>query len=197
MVAHSRYNAGGDESNVLKNKLNIEDPNQLGRAESILLSDTDKHFSELLEQHQLQIELALLFDIHQYFLGTLYTWAGKFRTVEISKNGMMFCSSNYLAQSMKDFEKVFKQNIPIEKDSKSIVSSKLAVIHCELNAIHPFREGNGRTIRLFLDLIAGSIGYQPIDWSKSTQKEYMNACVKGMQQNYTPMQKVIYKGLKK
>lgn len=98
---------------------------------------------------------------------------------------------------MKDFEKLFRKNIPIEGDSKSIVAKKIALVHCELNAIHPFREGNGRTIRLFLDLMVCAIGYEPIDWHVAPHKEYLRACVKGMEQNYTPMQKIVFAGLKK
>lgn len=71
----------------------------------------------------------------------------------------------------------------------------MAIIHCEFNAIHPFREGNGRTIRLFLDLIVVKSGFNPIDYSKSGQREYINACKTGMRQDYTKMKKVIKKGL--
>ncbi len=197
MAVHSRYSTAEDEDVVLPNKQNITDPVALSDTEGVLLVDSYKHFFELLNERQIKIALPLLFDIHQYFLGTLYTWAGKLRTVDILKNGTLFCSSNYVAQAMKDFEKLLRTNIPNEKDSKTTVAKKIALVHCELNAIHPFREGNGRTIRLFLDILVCSIGYEPIDWSVAPHKEYLNACVKGMEQNYKPMQKIVFKGLKK
>jgi cell filamentation protein len=72
----------------------------------------------------------------------------------------------------------------------------MAWIHTEFNFIHPFREGNGRTIRLFLDLLAVHCGYEPINYSTSTKTEYINACIAGMSKNYKPMEKVMNKGLK-
>jgi cell filamentation protein len=81
------------------------------------------------------------------------------------------------------------------KDNKQIISEKLAIIHCEFNAIHPFREGNGRTIRLFLDLLAVNSKYKLIDYSKSPQTNYIKACIAGMQKNYAKMQNILYKGL--
>jgi len=78
---------------------------------------------------------------------------------------------------------------------KREIATKLAFIHNELNVIHPFREGNGRTLRLFLDLISNNISYLPIEWSKSTIKTYFDACRAGMKGDNKPMEKVIYKGL--
>lgn len=197
MAEHSRYSADGVGDVVLKNKLEITNQEKLDRAEALLLSDASEHFFELLLQRKIAIDLSLLFEIHKYFLSPLYSWAGKLRTVDISKNGMLFASSNHLDQSIKEFEKLFQKNIPIETDRKSDVAEKLAIIHCELNAIHLFREGNGRTIRLFLDLIASSVGYQPIDWNVVSLGKYVEACVKGMGQNYKSMTKIISAGLKK
>lgn len=80
--------------------------------------------------------------------------------------------------------------------AKDRLEFNISIIHSELNAIHPFREGNGRTIRLFLDLLAVRAGYNPIDWSKY-QSKYIVACVEGMIRNYDPMEKIIYAGLTK
>ena len=197
MAEHFRYSTDGDIGSILKNKLGIADQVDLDDLETLFLSTANEHFFDLLTKREINIDLSLLFNIHEYFLAPLYSWAGKLRTVDISKNGMLFDSSNHLDQSMKEFEKLFRKNIPVETDRKTEVATKLSLIHCELNAIHPFREGNGRTIRLFLDLIAYCAGYQPIDWSVASQKEYIHACVQGMAQEYQPMKKIIYAGLKK
>lgn len=82
-------------------------------------------------------------------------------------------------------------------DSKATVAKKLAIIHNEFNVIHPFREGNGRTIRLFLDLLVGNIGYQPIDCGKKPDAEYLKACNAGASGKHGAMAQVIKKGLKK
>ncbi len=122
MVVGSRYSTGGDEADVTKNKLGITDLKVLGNAETVLLSDAYKHFFKLLHEAKLKLELKLLFEIHEYFLGHLYTWAGKIRTV---------------------------------------------------NVIHPFREGNGRTLRLFLDLLTVNAGYEVVSFKKIPNKEFI------------------------
>lgn len=196
MAEPSRYNVGGDEGQkVLENKLKISDQKTLEDTETLLLSDTYKHFFELLEKGKIQFDGKLILQIHKYFLETLYTWAGKTRTVEISKDGVLFCASLQIKRSLENFEKILEKNLPSQKDDKKNMSKKLAIIHCELNAIHPFREGNGRTARLFLDLIAASCGCDPIGYEKSSKEDYIKACIAGMHQDYSKMEKIFYKGL--
>lgn len=69
------------------------------------------------------------------------------------------------------------------------MAEKLAIIHNEFNAVHPFREGNGRTIRLFIDLLLISIGHETLDYS-NIEKKYISACIMGMSKNHKPMQKI-------
>jgi len=109
----------------------------------------------------------------------------------------MFAPVQFIEKALKDFEELLTKNLPIPKDSKSNFSKKLALIHCEFNAIHPFREGNGRIIRLFLDMIVVSLEYNPIDYSKSKIDYYLKACQDGMNKDYKKMETLIYKGLKK
>ncbi|MDP2642708.1 MAG: Fic family protein [Candidatus Peregrinibacteria bacterium] len=198
MTEHSRYNVGGQEDGgVLKNKLNINDQKTLEDAETILFSDAYKYFFGLLEKGKLKFDVKFIFQIHKYSLETLYQWAGKIRTVEISKGGVLFCASSQIEKALKEFEKILSQNMPASIDAKDIIIEKLAIIHCEFNAIHPFREGNGRTIRLFIDLLVVSHGFNPIDYAKSSQHDYIKACIRGMSKDYSQMQEVILKGLSK
>ena len=193
----SRYDVGGDEADIRTNKLGIANPKTLEDAETILLSDAYTRFLGFLEKGKLPMDLRLIFDVHKYFLGPLYSWAGKIRTVNISKDGMLFIPTKNIPKALKAFEKILNKNVPEENEPKKKIADKLAEIHCEFNAIHPFREGNGRVIRLFLDLIALQVGYQLIDFGKSSKKDYIQACVAGMQKDYGKMSKVIYKGLLK
>jgi len=199
MAEPSRYNVGGDESpsEILKNKLGIEDQKALEDTESVLFSDTYEYFLAKLAEGRLTFGLDLIFEIHKYFLGPLYNWAGKSRTVQISKDGVLFCKAAHIESSLKEFEKLLSKQLSAKNDDKSSVAEKLAIIHCEFNAIHPFREGNGRTIRLFLDLLALANGYSLIDFGKSSKKTYIEACIAGMSQDYSKMKSVIYKGLTK
>lgn len=197
MVEPSRYSVGGDEENILKNKLRITDIKTLEDTEILLLSDAYKHFFKKLELNEITFDLELIFEIHKFFLSPLYTWAGRIRTVEISKDGILFAPSSQIRKTLEAFEKLLKKNLPKPDDTRKNIAEKLAIIHCEFNAIHPFREGNGRTIRLFLDLIAVKAGFGIIDFSKSKKDAYISACIAGMQQNYPPMERLFYKGLKK
>lgn len=201
MAEPSRYDVNdkdaGIKHGVLINKLGIKNQKTLDDAETILLNDAYAYFFDLLEKEKLEFTLDLLFDIHRYFLKPLYPWAGKVRAIDISKDGMLFAPVRYIDSSLKSFKKILKKQSPTEKDSKKQIAHKLAVIHNEFNAIHPFREGNGRTIRLFLDLLATQNGYGTIDWEKKTQTAYVKACIKGMEQNHKPMENLIYAGLKK
>lgn len=201
MAGHSRYHvserSAGLENGVLKNKLKVDKQEELDKLETILLTDTYHFFLELLKKGEIKFDLSLLFSIHKYFLGTLYDWAGKIRTVNISKDGVTFAQVRFIDESLKDLEILISKELPKESDNKDEVAEKLALIHNELNAIHPFREGNGRTIRLFLDLIAISIGYDRIHWDNSPRKEYFGACKDGMATKNSSMEVIIEKGLKR
>lgn len=200
MAERSRYNVSGDEfakDGIFRNKLNIKDQKILEDTETILLNDTYNHFLELLRKEKLIFNTKLIFDIHRYFLGTLYSWSGKTRTVEISKNGVLFCASSQIKKELEGFEKILKKNLPSSKDTKKEVSKKLSIIHCEFNAIHPFREGNGRTIRLFLDLTAVNKGFNLIDFAKTSTENYIKACKFGMNMDYNKMADILFKGLEK
>lgn len=201
MVAHSRYSVSakgaGMSGEVLKNRLGITDQKMLDDAETLLLSDVYTHFFNRIEGEVFKFDLSFLFKIHKFFLGTLYSWAGKRRTVNITKDDVLFAPVEHLENTLNEFEILLQQSLPTSHDSKKVVAQKLALIHNELNAIHPFREGNGRTTRLFLDLIAAHAGYLPINWELTTQEKYIEACKLGMTKEHWLMEKIIYEGLMK
>lgn len=201
MVEPSRYNVSSEqadlEGGLLKNKLKIKDPKILGDAETVLLADAYEYFFDVQRREGLTLDLSLLLKIHHYFLSPLYEWAGKIRDVDISKDGVLFCPVIHLQKNLDAFGKTILKNLPFEKDQKKTLALKLAIIHNEFNATHPFREGNGRAIRLFIDLIAASIGYQPLDYSKSSPTEYLDACIAGIKMNHKPMERIMFNGLSK
>lgn len=105
-----------------------------------------------------------------------------------------FAPAQNIESALQQFRTEFENNKPTVKDSKEEIAKKLALIHCELNVIHPFREGNGRTRRLFLDLLTLNVDYEAIDFKKISDGEFISACKHGMIQDYEPMGK-IYKRL--
>jgi len=190
----SRYNTGDtdlDEQDVLKNKLGITNSQVLSDVETILLNDSYDFFINKLQNKGLVFDVKLVFDIHKFFLGTLYSWAGSIRKVNISKGESFFVPSVYIPNALDYFEGILKKNMPIKGDNKSIVVKKIALIACEFNVIHPFREGNGRTIRLFIDLLLLSIGYNVADYSQVSVKSYIEASIAGMSKDYKPMENVL------
>ena len=199
MVGPSRYSLtdseAGIDDGVLKNKLHIKNSTELEDLETLLLSDTYAHFLALIEKRTVTFDLAFLCSIHKFFLGTLYAWAGKIRTVDLSKDGVLFAPIKFMTQSLQSFSLVLRNHHLAPTDRKHQVAHKLAIIHNEFNILHPFREGNGRTIRLFMDLIAVNAGYNPIDWSKRSHTTYIQACVKGLSGEHEAMSNIIYAGL--
>lgn len=196
MAERSRYSVKDDViGGVLENKLGITDQNVLVDTETILLSDTYTHFFGLLEKGKISFDLPLFFSIHRYFLDTLYSWAGKVRTVQISKDGILFAPVEHIEAALENFERILGENIPSIDDTKRIVVKKIAFIHNEFNAIHPFREGNGRTVRLFLDLLVVRCGYMMIDYSLVTRERYFFACAAGVRGDHLPMERIMLRCL--
>lgn len=104
--------------------------------------------------------------IHAYLFGGLYDFAGQIRQKNISKGGFQFATSHFLGNTLADIE-----NMP-ESTFDEIVDK-----YIEMNIAHPFMEGNGRTARIWLDLIFKKRLKKCVDWSKIGKAEYMNAMI--------------------
>lgn len=102
--------------------------------------------------------------IHAYLFGGLYDFAGKIRTVNISKGGFKFAAAEFLPETLDQIEKM-------SEDSFDQIIEK----YVEMNVAHPFREGNGRTTRIWLDLILKRSLKKCVDWSQINKKEYLAA----------------------
>ena len=105
--------------------------------------------------------------IHAYLFGGLYDFAGQIRKKNISKGGFQFAVSQFLGATLKQIEEM------PENTFDEIVKK-----YIEMNIAHPFMEGNGRTTRIWLDLILKKRLKKCVDWSKIGKTDYMNAMVK-------------------
>ena len=101
--------------------------------------------------------------IHEYLFASLYDFAGKIRVKNISKGGFTFASAIYLVGALKEIE-----NLP-ETTFEEIVKK-----YVEMNIAHPFMEGNGRSMRIWLDLILKKQLGVCIDWQKIDKQDYFN-----------------------
>lgn len=107
--------------------------------------------------------------IHAYLFGGLYDFAGQIRTVNIAKAGFQFAMAQYLGQTLADVERM-------PEDSFENIIDK----YVEMNVAHPFREGNGRATRIWLDLILKKNLRQCIDWSQVDKRKYLEAMTRSV-----------------
>ncbi len=150
---------------ALENKLGITDSAQLAREEERI---SKKKAAELFENGILDTLKAGSFDalksIHKHLFEDIYDFAGKVRTVNIAKGNFRFASVMYLDAALANIDKM-PQNTFDEIIEKYV----------EMNIAHPFREGNGRSGRIWLDLIFKAELGMVVDWSKVDKEDYLLA----------------------
>lgn len=177
------------ESNVLKNRLNIKD------AASLLVAEREITAFKIAKAKDEPIkgnfDLAHLQKINQFIFEDIYTWAGKLRTVNISK-GNQFCLSNYLATYAAGiFNELSNENYLINTSS-DIVPQRLAYYLSEINVLHPFREGNGRAQRLFIEYL-GSVAGVEVDFSGVSDREMIIASANSFSKDYKAINSLFVK----
>lgn len=150
---------------ILDNKLGITNQIELSRAEEKISKQKAKQLFDSRDIDKVEIgTFAGLSFIHNYLFVDIYLFAGKIRTVNISKDDFRFAPLMYLEASLKHIDAMAQSNFDeiIEK-------------YVEMNIAHPFREGNGRATRIWLDLMLKKEIKQVIDWNKVDKDEYLSA----------------------
>lgn len=142
---------------VYDNKLGITDLDNLLDKEGFLTQSRELEIRVKNLFVKGNFDLSHLQAIHKYLFQDIYPWAGQIRDVNISKDDTLFCMCQYIEGSMADLHNKIK-SFDKKSDIKE-VANHLAYVSNELNAMHPFREGNGRSKRVFLDRYAQSMGY--------------------------------------
>ena len=123
----------------------------------------DFYKTELIEKDEIGKAIALQ-KIHAYLFEGLYPFAGKIRTKTISKGGFTFANGDYLPQILKDIDEMPDNTF-----------DEIVAKYIEMNIAHPFMEGNGRSTRIWLDLLFINRLSKCVDWSKIEKKDYLNA----------------------
>lgn len=150
---------------ALENKLGLTDSTDLAREEERI---SKKKAVELFENGTLDKlipgKFSALRAIHEYLFDEIYDFAGEIRTVNISKGNFRFAPVMYLEAALENIDKMPQSNFDeiIEK-------------YVEMNIAHPFREGNGRSARIWLDHILKNEINRVIDWSKVDKEDYLLA----------------------
>jgi len=193
-----------ENTNIPINKLNIHDLNLLEEEERKLLLKGYKYFHD-------NLSTATIFDekyykeLHRKTFNKLYKFAGKYRTINISKGYSIFCQVRFLEQTSNEvFKKFASENYlkDYSEKPKEEFAKKLAYYMCELIALHPFLEINGRITRLFFDMIVTYNGYDYIDYQDALKVEdgenkFIKASIDCMVSNDKKMHQIIFNGLKK
>ena len=162
------------DSNVLKNKLNIRDNKLLKTAEEEIT--LIKQMELLKNPIKGNFSKAHFMNIHKFIFEDIYSFAGKIRREQISKADTMFYPPNLIDRELdKVFAKIKEKNMLKETDKEKVFDN-LAYVMAELNIIHPFREGNGRSIREFIRLMAKRMGYD-LNWGNIDKEELLEASI--------------------
>lgn len=138
-------------SGLLRNLQDITDPDVLLFVESGAVT---KRLQELYENPIKIKGIDSLFEIHRHLFQDIYSWAGKKRNVEISKDGKQFFPTTHFDNAFRYIEQLIADFKKIPENNKRSLVEKLVEILDNVNYLHPFREGNGRAQREFLRLLA-------------------------------------------
>ena len=150
---------------MLKNKLGINNPIDLAKEEEKITKLKAKQLFETGKLNSFEVgTFKGLSQIHKYLFEDIYDFAGKIRTENISKSNFRFASAVYLEEALEQIDKMPQSNFDEIIDK-----------YIEMNIAHPFREGNGRSTRIWLDMILKKEINKVIDWSIIDKEDYLLA----------------------
>lgn len=150
---------------ILENKLHITDQIELAKAEEKISKQKAKQLFDSGNIQKVEVgKFAGLAFIHAYLFGEIYDFAGKIRDVNIAKGNFGFARAMYLEASLTHIDKMPQSNF-----------DEIMEKYVEMNVAHPFREGNGRATRIWLDLMLKKEIQQVVDWSRVDKEEYLSA----------------------
>jgi cell filamentation protein len=168
---------------VLKNKLDIHDAEALTVAEREITAVTIAGI--MGKPVRGRLDFKHLCDIHRAIFRDIFDWAGELRTVNIAK-GNPFCMSHAVPTYAEDiFTKLKGEDFLLNKSAEEM-PERLSYYLSEINVLHPFREGNGRTQRMFIEYLAQSAGYY-VDFSDVSSEEMIEASVLSFDKEYAKM----------
>lgn len=175
----SRYSSHDEyldaASRVLKNRLGVTEQAALDAAEAEIVSARSL---ELVEQPIAgRFDLAHLKAIHRHLFGDVYEWAGQLRTVDIGKGASRFAHHAYIESAATPIFKRLAQENYLSGMDATAFSERVSYYLGELNALHPFRDGNGRALREWVSQLAQKNGYR-IAWENTTQAQMVDASIR-------------------
>jgi len=180
------------ETGILKNKLGIINEKDLEKAEVAAAALRSKEIAHTPIAGK--FDLPHLKAIHQKLFGDIYQWAGQVRTVDISKGDTRFAHHGYIETEVKKLTDQLNREKNLRGLTADKFSEKAGYYMSELNVIHPFREGNGRTLREYIGQLAKQAGYE-IKWEGINRKDMMQASIEGYHGSSKRMSELIRENL--
>lgn len=178
-------------TDILINKFDIRDDN--------ILSEAERKYTAIRSLELLNHPVSGKFDlkhlqaIHKHLFQDIYPWAGELRTVDIAKSNL-FCLSQFIPNFADDIFRQLKSENYLKGLAKDIFVKRCAYYFCEINALHPFREGNGRSQREFIRQLALNAGWI-IDWYKIEPAEMLQASIDSFNGSNSKMEEIFAKAI--
>lgn len=178
------------DTSVLINLEGIRDPEELLERETELqIAAYEEIFTSFDET--LIPDLPFFYYLHHLMFSPLFVWAGRPRTLGIAKGGTPFCPPHNIDSMMSAiFAELEREHWLAGLDLDSFIE-RAAYYICEINAVHPFREGNARAIRFYIDVLSALTRDDLFDWTQTNAEEYLQACVAGFRGDYGRMKVVL------
>ena len=175
---------------VLINKAALTDQEKLDLFESAITAQRAEEPSP-----SGRFSLSHYCNLHRHLFQDVYSWAGQYRKVRIGKGDSMFCYPEHISSQMRDLFTELKSDRILCRLTARAFNKKAASFMSTLNAIHPFREGNGRTQLAFFTLLADNAGH-PLNSELLDPEEYLHAMITAFNDDEDPLQNVIFKLIK-
>jgi len=166
-----KYKSPDSQGDILPNLLGLKTEKQINESEFEGFLKAEIYFTEKLSA-KTKFDVKYILGLHKMALSHLYSIAGKYRDVNMSKGGFPFAAAKFLPETMAEFEKEMLSKLKNKYESKDDLIKDVAIVHGELLFIHPFREGNGRTARLLANLMIRKAGYESLKFERVGKKEF-------------------------
>jgi len=190
-----KYGVGDDPycypgTDVLRNRLNLTDACELEQVEAEITALR----AQALEPQFERFDAARFRQIHRHLFQDIYDWAGAYRTVDISKGQTRFCTAARIEQELERLFLELEQAEWLCGLPQDDLIPRVADFYCEINIVHPFREGNGRAQRLLFEELIVNAGFD-IDWGLTDTDEWVRANQAGFLGDLGPLLEIFTRAL--
>ena len=193
----------GSRGRVLRNKLGLRSLRHIEEAETVALLRAQERYLGIITSETV-VTAGLLCEMHREWLGEIYEWAGRYRSVELAKGAFRWPPARLVAQNMAVVEQeTLRKFTPCRPGSVEEVARRMAEVQAEILLVHPFREGNGRLARWVCDLMAIQGGLPAPTYgfrgkgSEARRRQYMHAVLAGYARDYEPLTEVLLEGVER